>query len=411
MLILYNSLSKAIEPFTPLKDKTVRMYVCGVTPYDTTHLGHAFTYISFDVLVKYLQYSGYDVIYTQNVTDINDRDNDILERAKQQHVPWTKLASFWTEKFLHDMQLLNWTSPNNYLMASEQIPSMIQIIERIITNEIAYVVNGDVFLDITKVSNFGKLSRLTPDEMLVKAKEFEEDINNMKKKHQLDITLWKAFTPNQPSHIPSFSSPWGMGRPGWHIECSAMSIATLGEQIDIHGGGIDLIYPHHESEIAQSEAATKKIPFAKYWIHTGTVHINGQKMSKSLGNLILVSELSKKYSANAIRWVLLSHHYRDPWNYDENEFIAAKEIVNKFVILSEAKRRFAETSTLGVNLPKKEDPSAKPQDDTFQKRVLTAMDNDLDTPKALQLIKEELDKPQPNSQAVSKLLTMLGFII
>ncbi|MBI4078873.1 MAG: cysteine--tRNA ligase [Candidatus Levybacteria bacterium] len=326
---LYNTLTQTIEPFKPQNPPNVTMYVCGITPYDTAHLGHAFTYVHFDVLYRFLQYKKYKVIYTQNVTDINDRDKDILARAKEQNVPWNKLANYWTKRFLDNMKALNWQMPTQYLKASEQIASMIAIIEALLKNGYAYQNEGNVFLDVTKVSDFGKLSRLTQVQMVEKAKEFEEDLDNPLKRHKLDITLWRSALQNQPAHIPSFDSTLGKGRPGWHIECSAMAISSLGEQIDIHGGGQDLIYPHHESEIAQSEAATGKIPFVKYWLHTGTVMYKGKKMSKSLGNLVLVADLLKKYSPNVIRFVLLLHHYRSAWEFNQQEFDKAQESIDK----------------------------------------------------------------------------------
>lgn len=300
MLRLYNSLTRKKEEFILLNDKKVTIYVCGITPYDTTHLGHAFVYISFDVLIRYLKFKGYKVTYTQNVTDINDRDKDVLQRAKEQNISWQKLSDYWTKRFLNDMKTLGWIMPTNYLKASENLNSMINLIKKIITNGYAYIKNGSVYFDISKKQDFGKLSRLTNDEMLKIAEDFDEDIKNPDKKNPLDITLWRASSKNQPPHIPSFKSPFGMGRPGWHIECSAMSMSTLGDQIepfdtlrvngehyrtiDIHGGGIDLIYPHHEAEIAQSEAASRKTPFVKFWLHIGSVSYRGKKMSKSLGN-------------------------------------------------------------------------------------------------------------------------------
>lgn len=321
---LYNSLSQKIEEFVPLQKKQVYLYVCGITPYDTTHLGHAFTYVWFDVLVRYLTFKGYKVTYTQNVTDINDRDNDILKKALEQNIPWQKLADFWTKRFLKDMKILNWTSPNNYLKASQNISSMIQIIEILLRKGLAYEKNGSIYFDTSKRKDYGKLSKFNKNKMLKIAKEFEEDIDNPDKKNPLDFTLWRASSKNQPSHIPSFESPFSLGRPGWHIECSAMSTSTLGSQIDIHGGGIDLIYPHHEAEIAQSEAATGEIPFAKYWMHVNLVSYKGKKMAKSFGNLVMVSDLLEKYSANAIRFVLLSHHYREPWEFEEEELYKAE---------------------------------------------------------------------------------------
>lgn len=305
------------------------MYVCGITPYDTTHLGHAFTYIWFDVLVRYLRFKGYKVTYTQNVTDINDRDNDILKKALAQNVSWQKLADFWTKKFLEDMKALNWTMPNNYIKASENIEPMINLIQKLINNGYAYLKNGSVYFDIKQKNDYGKLSALSSIEMLKIAKEFEEDIENPDKKNPLDFTLWRGSLANQPPHIPSFDSPFGKGRPGWHIECSSMSTLILGEQIDIHGGGIDLIYPHHEAEIAQSEGATLKIPFSRFWIHIALVSYQGGKMAKSLGNLVMISDLLKKFSANAIRWMLLSHHYRKPWEFKEDELYEAENSLAK----------------------------------------------------------------------------------
>ncbi len=385
---IYNSLTQNLDEFTSINPKKVTIYVCGITPYDTTHLGHAFTYISFDALIRYLKFQGFKVTYTQNVTDINDRDKDTLQRAKEQNIPWQNLAKYWTDKFLSDMKALDWIKPTNYLFASREIPSMIKLIQQIIDNNLAYIVNGSVYLDILKIKDFDKLSKLSKEEMLQKAKDFEEDLENPDKKTPLDITLWKASGANQPTHIPSFDSPFGKGRPGWHIECSAMSISTLGEQIDIHGGGKDLIFPHHEAEIAQSEGATNKIPFAKYWIHTGTVYYQGEKMSKSKGNLIMVSELFKKYSPNAIRWLILSNNWRKDWEYKEEDLIKAQKIVNLIEYLSFHLR--------GGGTKK----------DTLE-QFTQIMNKDLDTPKALDLLIFLIDKKQLS--AAKKIYLTLGF--
>ena len=373
---LYNSITKRKEKFIPIHDKNVSIYVCGITPYDTTHIGHAFTYISFDVLVRYLTYKAYNVSYTQNVTDINDRDNDILKFAQEKNIPWTELSVYWTKRFLDDMKKLGWVFPTNYLLASEQIPSMIALIQKLINNSYAYQVNESVYLDITHFPQFGMLSGLSEEEMLSVAGEFEEDITNLQKRHPLDITLWRSSALNQAVHIPSFASPFGKGRPGWHIECSAMAVSTLGEQIDIHGGGKDLMYPHHESEIIQSEGATGKIPFAKYWMHTGTVFYQGKKMSKSLANLVMVSELLKKYSANAIRFALLSHHYKESWEFTHSEVKEAEKTVSKLL---------AKTKGLGIH-----------------KEILLAFDDDLNTPQALKRLMGEKTISQDS-------LSLLGF--
>src|ERR1035437_1621577 len=395
---IYNTLSREKENFVPIKSNLVSIYVCGITPYDTTHLGHAFVYVSFDALIRYLKYKNLKVNYTQNVTDINDRDNDILKRAKEQNIPWQKLSVFWTEKFLDDMKALNWTFPSSYLYASEQIGNIVKLIDRLIENKIAYMVNGSVYLDVSKDHNYGKLSRLSKDKMIKIAKDYDEDIENPNKRNVLDITLWRASSPNQPNHIPSFKSHFGKGRPGWHIECSAMVISTLAEQIDIHGGGKDLIFPHHEAEIAQSENGTKKFPFVKTWMHTGIISYGGEKMSKSLGNLIMVSDLLEKYSLNAIKWVLLFHHYREDWEFDY------KEADNAIIIIFDIKKALNKKLVDNKN------------DIDYIKQFELFMDDDLDTPKALNLIyeisrninsyKETSKKVQEN---LKSFLEILGF--
>lgn len=386
MLKLYNSKTRKEEEFIPFSNKKVTIYVCGITPYDTTHLGHAFTYISFDVLIRYLIYSGYSVTYTQNVTDINDRDKDILQRAKEMNIPWQKLATFWTDRFLKDMKALNWIMPNNYLKASENIDQMVILIQKLLKNGYAYIKNGSVYFDITKKNDFGKLSKLDKSQMLKKAKEFDEDILNPDKKNPLDITLWRETSKNQEKHIPSFNSPFGPGRPGWHVECSAMSTSTLGGQIDIHGGGIDLIYPHHESEIAQSEGATNKSPFVKYWMHTGSVSYKGEKMSKSLGNIVMVSDLLKKYSANSIRLALISHHYRKDWEFFEEELKKAEEKLSEL---------FHNQKDNLDNNPK------------YEEEFKFYMDNDLNTPKILDFLMKEYKNM--SKKQLSFFLSILGF--
>lgn len=365
---LFNSLSQKLEEFKPLNKDRVTIYVCGITPYDTTHLGHAFTYISFDTLIRYLKFKGLKVIYTQNVTDVNDRDRDILARALEQNISWHKLAEIWTKRFLKDMEKLNWVKPTHYLKASENIPYMIKLIKRLLAKGLAYQKNSGVYLDITKFPNYGRLSKFSKDKMLEIAKEFEEDLKNPDKKNPLDTTLWREAIPHQDRHIPSFLSPWGKGRPGWHIECSAMSMEYLGDQIDIHGGGMDLIFPHHEAEIVQSEGATGKIPFVKYWMHTGAVFYQDKKMSKSKGNLVMVSDLFKRYSPNAIRWLLLSHHWSKPWEYKEEDLIQAQKEVEA-----------VEMALTSESLP---DQVWEAQTQQFTQ----IMDQDLDTSKALQFL-------------------------
>lgn len=399
---LFNTLSQNLQEFKSIKKNRVSIYVCGITPYDTTHLGHAFTYISFDTLIRYLKFKGYEVTYTQNVTDINDRDKDILQRAKELKIPWNELAQLWTEKFLDDMKALNWTLPNNYLKASEQIPSMINLVKKLIKNGLGYEIggsapikSGSVYLDISKIKDYGKLSKLNTKQMLIVAKEFEEDLDNPDKRNKLDITLWRNSGSDQQPHIPSYDSPFGKGRPGWHIECSAMSMSTLGEQIDIHGGGRDLIFPHHEGEIAQSEGATKKIPFAKYWLHSGIVSYKGTKMSKSKGNLEMVSNLLKKYSPNAIRWLLLSNHWHKNWEYFEKDLIKAQKKVT-----------LIEKMLKQVQHDKTEERHPEFISGSILNIFSEIMDNNLNTPKALEFI---LKLTKTNPASAKFLCEVLGF--
>ncbi len=399
---LYNSLTKQIEKFQPISNKKVLIYVCGITPYDTTHLGHAFTYISFDILVRYLLFKGYKIKYTQNVTDINDRDTDLLEHAREQNVLWSELANFWTKRFLSDMKNLNWRMPDNYLHASEQIDKMIQIILLLLKKGHAYRVKGNVFLDITRFPQYGNLSRFKELEMLKVAKEFEEDLDNPLKKHRLDITLWRASTLSQPKHIPSFDSPFGKGRPGWHIECSAMAISSLNDQIDIHGGGGDLKFPHHEAEIVQSEGVTNKKPFAKYWLHTGEVRYKGAKMSKSLGNLILVSDILKKYSPNAIRWMLLSHHYRENWEFKESDIEKAASSV---ILVSSALENASKISY------KNNTRDYDTKSDEVLKEFTKLMDNDVQTPEVLNYVLNLAQENPKNARIIAPVMRTLGFRI
>lgn len=384
---LFDTLTKKKLQFTPLKKNKVSIYVCGITPYDTTHLGHAFTYIFFDTLIRYLKWQGFKISYTQNITDINDRDKDILQRAKEQDTSWIKLSNFWTKKFLKDMEKLNWLFPTNYLKASENLDFIFDLIQRLLDKGLAYNVYSGVYLDISKFPQYGRLSRLKESEMVKLAGEFEEDLDNKDKNNPLDQTLWRKTVYNQEPHIPSFNSPFGKGRPGWHIECSAMSVHTLGEQIDIHGGGKDLIYPHHEAEIVQSEGATGKIPFVKYWLHTATVNYKGQKMSKSKGNLVMVSDLFKKYSASAVRWLLLSNRWSKDWEYREKDLKKAEENV----LLVERKVKNVKAA---VKIPTK---------------FSQIMDDNLNTPLALKFLLELIN--EGNARDAKSIYQILGFKI
>ena len=288
---LYNTLSEKIEVFKPLEKDKVKLYVCGITPYDTTHLGHAFTYTIFDVLYRFLEFQGYKVNYTQNVTDIDD---DILKKAKEVGEDWKKLGTFWTEKFLKDMKSLNTIPPTHYVKATETIPTIIEIIEKLENDGFAYEKNGNVYFDVKKDKEYGKLSKYSCEQMITLSKERGANPNDPNKHDPLDFILWQKSKNDE----PFWDSKWGKGRPGWHIECSAMVYKYLDKKIDIHGGGSDLRYPHHESEVAQSEQFTGVKPFSQVWMHIGMVEYKGEKISKSLGNLVMVSDLLKNCTPN-----------------------------------------------------------------------------------------------------------------
>ncbi len=365
---LFNTLTQSLEEFVPLDDKTVRIYVCGVTPYDTTHLGHAFTYVSFDTLIRYLEFLGYTVNYVQNVTDIDD---DVLRKARELGMAWDELGKRETERYLNDMAALNVRRPNVYARATEEIPMMLEIISTLITRGYAYESSGSVYFSVKQDPEFGIMARAIGlndyHAMLTIANERGNFPDDARKKDPLDFVLWQAQAPGE----PAWPSPWGPGRPGWHIECSAMSMRYLGPQLDIHGGGADLAFPHHTCEIAQSEHFTEKAPFSRFWMHTGMVFQEGEKMSKSLGNLTLVSNLLKDYSADAIRVVLLNHQYRYPWECFPADLEVAQEIVAHFQQIR---------SLVGDEV--------RGEDTMLRDQFKAAMDNDLNTPQAILLLRQ-----------------------
>lgn len=383
---LYNTLTKKQGEFKPIAKQTVSMYVCGITPYDTTHLGHAFTYTVFDVLYRFFAFQNYQVNYTQNVTDIDD---DILKKANEVGKDWKELGQFWTDKFLVDMKSLNNIPPTHYVKATETIPTIVEIITKLVNDGFAYEKNGNVYFAVRKDNEYGKLSRYTRDEMIKLSKERGADPDDPNKHDPLDFILWQESKSGE----PFWESPWGKGRPGWHIECSAMVYKYLGKKIDIHGGGGDLIYPHHESEIAQSEQFTQELPFSNFWMHIGMVGYQGEKMSKSLGNLVMVSDLLKKYSPNAIRYLLLSHHYREPWECYDNDIQKAEKAIQSI------------ESKLTQFSNAQEFRSSNEAIDQFTE----ALANDLNTPKALEIINKTAQKG--NIDSAKKMLKVMGFLV
>lgn len=269
-LQLYNSFTRKKSTFKPLEKNKVSLYVCGITPNNATHLGHAFTYVSFDVLVRYLMHKGYEVNYLQNATDIND-SNDVIMQAKSSGRSWEEEAQFWIRHFQEQMHQLQVLPPNEYVLATSVIPQIVEINKKLIDKGFAYEKNGSVYFDINSFKAYGELSKYTNEQMLFISKERGNNPDDPNKKNPLDFVLWFAD-----ESAPFWDSPWGKGRPGWHIECSTMIDSILGSRIDIHGGGRDLIYPHHESEIAQSESAIGKSPFVNFWMHTSMVLCEGE---------------------------------------------------------------------------------------------------------------------------------------
>lgn len=357
---LYNSESRGIENFT-VRDGHVGMYVCGVTPYDTTHIGHAFTFLTFDILVRYFRHKGVDVTYVQNVTDIDD---DVLRKAREVGMNWRELADRETRKFLQDMQELNAVPFDHYTAATDHIAEMHTITQRLLDEGLAYVVNGSVYFEVSKDAKFGKLSHLSLEEMLPIANERGNKPDDPNKRDPLDFVLWQAAAPGE----PTWESPWGPGRPGWHIECTAMSTKYLGQSIDIHGGGGDLIFPHHECEIAQAENATGVKPFARFWMHVAMVNYDDEKMSKSLGNLVLAHDLLKTWSPDAIRLYLFSNHYRTEWEFLDEEMQRWSDAARA---LSVARYRQSGSASSGIEI------------EANRSAFVAAIEDDLDTPAAI----------------------------
>ena len=312
---LYNTQTKQIEQFR-LPDRPITLYVCGITPYDTTHLGHAFTYVVNDILVRYLEYRGHTVRYVQNVTDIDD---DILRKAQEVGEDWRALGNRWTAHFIGDLQALNVRPPDFFPRATDVIPAIIEQVQALLDVGVAYVSGGNVYYQVDQWAEFGKLSAIPRPEMLAVANERGNQPDDPHKRQPLDFVLWQA----QALGEPAWESPWGPGRPGWHIECSTMSTQLLGDTIDLHSGGSDLLFPHHECEIAQVEPVTRKAPFVRYWLHVAMVRYEGQKMSKSLGNLVMVSDLLQRVTPDALRVYLAMHHYRAGWDYAETALAQA----------------------------------------------------------------------------------------
>jgi L-cysteine:1D-myo-inositol 2-amino-2-deoxy-alpha-D-glucopyranoside ligase len=370
-LRLHDSRRGALVPFAQPVDRPVGLYVCGVTPYDTGHLGHAFTYVSFDVLHRYLVHLGYEVRYVQNLTDVDD---DMLRKARETGEDYLELGNRWVTTFLTEMAALNWLPPHVYPRATEHIPQMQAMIAALLERGHAYAAEGNVYFDVASWPAYGDVSGLPREAMLPIANERGNIPEMPGKRDPLDFVLWQRSLADE----PAWDAPWGAGRPGWHIECSAMSTAYLGNRFAIHGGGGDLIFPHHESEAAQSEAATGEGPFVNTWMHVGMLRHEGEKMSKSLGNLVLVRDLLRSYPGDAIRHFIVSHHYRREVDYDTAGLEASAGIVARLrAAVCRARDLAPQPPALDA------DASLHPEVAEHRARFLAAMDDDLDTPAAL----------------------------
>lgn len=364
---IYNTISRKKEDFVPLNPPNVNMYVCGPTVYDYFHLGNARSFLMADVIRKYLEYKGYKVKFAMNLTDVDDK---IIKKANEQNTDTKEITEKYTQAFFDDIKKLRIKKADIYPKATEHMAEITQLIEKLEEKNSAYNVDGNVFFNVSNFQEYGKLSGKKLDELESGARvEINKD-----KKNPLDFALWKKVKPDE----PYWESKWGNGRPGWHIECSAMSQKHLGETIDIHAGGSDLIFPHHENEIAQSEGATGK-PFVKYWIHFGFLNIRDEKMSKSLGNFFTTREVLKHYSAESIRHFFNQTHYAGPLNYSEDLLESAQRGLEKI-------NNFVEEIKEGILRNKKDGITPEFDIDRYKFAFENAMDDDFNTPKATAVI-------------------------
>ncbi|RLF17178.1 MAG: cysteine--tRNA ligase [Thermoprotei archaeon] len=380
-MYLYNTASKRLEEFIPRVKNEVKMYVCGPTVYDETHIGHARTYIAFDIIRRYFEYLGYKVTFILNITDIDDK---IIRRANEEGKSWKEISEYYTERFLEDIRALYIKEASHYPKVTEFINEIVNLTSLLIEKGYAYEVNGSVYFNVDKIPDYGSLSGQRIEDLIAGAR-VAVDPN---KKNPLDFALWKAWKPRE----PWWSSPWGPGRPGWHIECVVMATKYLGEVFDIHGGGQDLVFPHHENELAIAKACFGKESFARYWLHTGLLTIKGEKMSKSLHNIIPVRDLLKKYRAEAIRLYIASSHYRSQLDFSIDALAQYEVTLDTLYAAHDYL-----VSVIGKNVSNAEELLEREEVGKVDKEVLEnvnvlknsfidAMNNDFSTPKALSIL-------------------------
>jgi cysteinyl-tRNA synthetase len=395
-LKIFNTLTRQKEEFKPLVPGKVGMYVCGMTVYDFCHLGHARVMVAFDVIARYLRHRGFDVNYIRNITDIDDK---IIQRANENGEAFDALTERFIAEMHKDSEMLGIEKPDAEPKATAHIGDIIKLVETLIEKGFAYAAdNGDVYYRVRKFEGYGQLSGKVLDELEAGARVEVGDV----KEDPLDFVLWKSAKPEE----PHWDSPWGIGRPGWHIECSAMSTCCLGDTFDIHGGGPDLKFPHHENEIAQSEAATGK-KYVNTWMHAGAVRVDGEKMSKSLGNFFTIREILDKYPAEVVRFLLLSSQYRSPINYSEDSLVEARKWLDRFygalaIVDREFNKLVVDAAPSGIK-------------DDFEERFYAAMDDDFNTPLAIRVLFDltrAIHKSQGDEQTkFADLLVSLGSIL
>jgi cysteinyl-tRNA synthetase len=363
MVKIYNTLTERKDEFVPVEENKVKIYACGMTVYDKPHIGHARKEVAIDIIVRYFKYLGYDTFYVRNFTDIDDK---IIERANERNIGFKELTEENIEAFYKATRALGLLEPDVEPKATEHIFEIIGMIEKLIENGHAYVAGGSVYFGVKSFKEYGKLSRRKVDDMIAGTR-FDVETE---KHNPLDFALWKASKPGE----PQWESPWGMGRPGWHIECSAMATKYLGDTFDIHAGGRDLIFPHHENEIAQAEGATKK-PFVKYWVHNGFLTVDGEKMSKSLGNFITVDDALVDYHPEVLRYFMLSTHYRTPIDFSINNLKETEKKIHYFYNTLKNLQVFAEKS--------EGKPVRNEKAEEFMKEFREAMDDDFNSAKVV----------------------------
>ncbi len=373
MLKIYSTLTRTTEPFKPLEENKVKMYVCGPTVYNFLHIGNARPLVVFDTIRRYLEFKGFDVTYVQNFTDIEDR---IIKKAAEEGITAAQVSKKYQDEAIRDMDGLNVKKPSIAPLATEEVDTMLEMIGKLVEDGHAYESNGSVYFLTSSFKEYGKLSGKNTDELMEGARVDKDEL----KKEACDFVLWKAAKPGE----PFWSSPWGNGRPGWHIECSAMSRKYLGETIDIHAGGEDLIFPHHENEIAQSEACNKK-PFANYWLHNAMVNIDNKKMSKSLGNFLTIREIVEEFSYEVLRFFILQAHYRSPVNFSHDLLTAAQTSLGRILACLNnlqflSKNANDSSSELAGEISEKSEQ--------FRQRFEQRMDDDFNTADAISIIFE-----------------------